>query len=219
MNFLRLFSFTCVLFLSFNSYAKDDYPVGITKDKPFVSVLHQGSEVQVKRIQDTQNRLVDDFAKTSRPCPPFCIHPMQAAPNVDTLGELELLNFVNNKVKSGKGLLIDARMPKFFNSETIPGSVNIPFVLFTGGNAEKVVTLLGVKEGKNGLDYSQAKELCLYCNGPWCDQSPRAIKALMKVGYPADKLKYYRGGMQLWKIFSLTTVLPKPNIDKANEAK
>jgi len=219
MNFLRLFSFTCVLFLSFSSYAKDDYPVGITKDKPFVSVLHQGSEVQVKRIQDTQNRLVDDFAKTSRPCPPFCIHPMQAAPNVDTLGELEVLDFVNNKVKSGKGLLIDSRMPKFFNSETIPASVNIPFVLFTGDNANKVVKLLGVKDGKNGLNFSQAKELCLYCNGPWCDQSPRAIKALIKVGYPAEKLKYYRGGMQLWKIFGLTTVLPKPNIKNDNEAK
>ena len=219
MTLLRLLLLACILPLSFNVYAEDDYPVGITKDKPFATVLHQGNPVKVKRIQDTQNRLVDDFAKTSRPCPPFCIHPMQAAPNVETIGELELLDFLDTKVKSGKGLLIDARMPKFFNSETIPGSVNIPFVLFTGDNAEKVVKLLGVKETKNGLDFSQAKELCLYCNGPWCDQSPRAIKALVKIGYPANKLKYYRGGMQLWKIFSLTTVLPKPNIKSNSETK
>lgn len=211
MNILRLIILLIAVFLSTYVSAEDSYPVAITKDDPFITILHQGSEVKVKRIQDTKNRLVDDFAKTSRPCPPFCIHPMKAALGVDTVGELELLEFVNTTVKSGKGLLIDARMPKFFNSETIPGSINIPFILFTGENAEKVVKLLGVKETDNGLDYSQAKELCLYCNGPWCDQSPRAIQALVKAGYPADKLKYYRGGMQLWKIFSLTTVLPKPN--------
>lgn len=211
MNILRVISFLTAILLSVIATAEDDYPVAITKDIPFITVLHQGSEVQIKRIQDTKNRLVDDFAKTSRPCPPFCIHPMEAAPGVNTLGELELLEFVNTTVKSGDGLLIDARMPKFFNSETIPGSVNIPFILFTGDNAEKVIKLLGAKETDKGLDYSEAKELCLYCNGPWCDQSPRAIQALIKAGYPKEKLKYYRGGMQLWKIFSLTTILPKPN--------
>ena len=34
----------------------------------------------VSRI--VNNRLVDDFTKTSRPCPPFCIHPITAAPGV-----------------------------------------------------------------------------------------------------------------------------------------
>jgi len=33
------------------------------------------SKVTVQRIQDTNNRLTDDYAKTSRPCPPFCIQP------------------------------------------------------------------------------------------------------------------------------------------------
>lgn len=211
MNILRLISLLIAALLSTSVFAEEKLKVAITKEAPSITVLHQGSEVKVKRIQDTENRLVDDFSKTSRPCPPFCIHPMEAAPNVETIGELELLEFVNTTVKSGNGLLIDARMPKFFNSETIPGSINIPFILFTGENAEKVIKLLGVKDGETGLDFSQAKELSLYCNGPWCDQSPRAIQALIKVGYPASKLKYYRGGMQLWKIFSLTTVLPKPN--------
>ncbi len=191
--------------------ADDEYPVGLTKDLPFVTLHHQGQEVKVKRVQDTNNRLVDDFAKTSRPCPPFCIHPMSAAAGVKTIGELELIEFIKQDVKQGKGLLVDARMPKFFNSETIPGSINIPFILFTGNNSQKVIQLLGAttKNGKN--DFSAAKELALFCNGPWCDQSPRAIKALIEVGYPAEKLRYYRGGMQLWKSFSLTTVLPKSN--------
>jgi len=211
---IRLFSLLTLIFLStcFTVNADDKYRVGLTPDLPFALVSHQGREVKIKRIQDTKNRLVDDFAKTSRPCPPFCIHPMSAAPGVDTIGELELIDFVNKKVSNGKGILVDARMPKFFNSETIPGAINIPFVLFTGGDtAEKIITLLGVSTNKGKHDFSKAKELCLFCNGPWCDQSPRAIKALVKIGYPTDKLKYYRGGMQLWKNFSLTTVLPSSN--------
>lgn len=207
------------LFFSFwLTHASDEYPVGLTSELPFVSVLHQGKTVVIKRIQDTTNRLVDDFAKTSRPCPPFCIHPMQAAPNVETVGELELIEFLSKQVKSGSGILVDARMPNFFKSETIPGAINIPFILFTGDNSDKILEILGVTKKDGKSDFSKAKELCLFCNGPWCDQSPRAIKALIAAGYPSNKLKYYRGGMQLWKNFSLTTVLPKSNSVK-EEAK
>jgi rhodanese-related sulfurtransferase len=210
---ISLFTFVFILLNTyFTANADDKYPVGLTADMPFASVSHQGRDVKIKRIQDINNRLVDDFAKTSRPCPPFCIHPMSAAPGVATIGELELIDFVKKEVKSGSGILVDARMPKFFNSETIPGAVNIPFILFTGDEtASKIINLLGVKTDKETYDFTEAKNLCLFCNGPWCDQSPRAIKALIKIGYPADKLKYYRGGMQLWKSFSLTTVLPLAN--------
>ena len=202
-----------LLMLTFSaSFAVDnDYPVKITPDVSSIEVTHQGVNIEVKRIQNTTHKLIDDFAKTSRPCPPFCIHPMLAAPGVETIGEIELLDFLTKKVKKGEGLLIDARMPKFFNSETIPGSINIPFILFTGEDSQKIISLLGVKKAGSNLDFSNTKELALFCNGPWCDQSPRAIKALIKAGYPPSKLKYYRGGMQLWKNFSLTTVLPRSN--------
>lgn len=192
--------------------ANEKYPVRLTVDTPFVTFSHQGTEIKIKRIQDTKNRLIDDFSKTSRPCPPFCIHPMSAAEGVETFGELELINFMKNQVDTDKGLLIDARMPRFFNTETIPGSINIPFILFTSNKIDKVLELLGAKKSEGKYNFSNAIELCLFCNGPWCDQSPRAIRALINIGYPASKLKYYRGGMQLWKIFSLTTVLPKSNI-------
>ncbi|MDH3355786.1 MAG: rhodanese-like domain-containing protein, partial [Chromatiales bacterium] len=39
-------------------------------------------------------------------------------------------------------------------------------------------------------------------------QSPLAIKALLKLGYPAEKLKWYRNGMQDWEILGLSTVKP-----------
>jgi len=203
-----------VLFVIFpqTGNAEEKYPVRITEKLAFVEIKHQGKVIKIKRIQDTKNRLIDDFSKTSRPCPPFCIHPMSAANGVETIGELELLNFMRDKVENDKGLLVDARMPRFFYTETIPGSINIPFILFTSNKINKVLELLGVKNQNGKMDFSETIELCLFCNGPWCDQSPRAIRALIKAGYPPNKLKYYRGGMQLWKILSLTTVLPQANI-------
>lgn len=188
--------------------------VGISETIPYVIVDHRGTPVRVERIQDTENRLVDDFSKTSRPCPPFCIHAMEAAPGVRTVGELELLAFVKDVVENEQGLLVDARMSNWYESETIPGAVNIPFVIFTtdSDKREKILSLLGVTRDETGLaDFSNAMDLLLFCNGPWCDQSPRAIKALLEAGYPADRLNYYRGGMHAWKSFGLTTVLPTRN--------
>jgi len=207
-----------VFFLALSSFGavaranEKNTQVNIAVDVPSISVNHRGTEIKIQRIQDVENKLVDDFSKTSRPCPPFCIHPIEAADGVQTFGEVELLNFLQNEVASEKGLLIDARMPEWYESETIPSSINIPFVVFARASAkrERILELLGgIKKSSGEYDFSAAKNLCIFCNGPWCDQSPRAIQGLIESGYPTEKLAYYRGGMQIWKLFGLTTVLPK----------
>lgn len=212
MSIKKILLFFFSLFFSVSVFA-EEFPVRITSDLPFATISHEGIPVRVKRIQDQDNKLVDDFAKTSRKCPPFCVQPMEISSEIKTIGELELIHFLNTEVENNTGLLIDARMPKFYQSETIPGSVNVPFVLFSGKRQKKVFNLLGIKVDKNNkYDFSDAPKLALFCNGPWCGQSPTAIKALVKAGYPQSQLLYYRGGMQLWKIFSLTTVLPNGNV-------
>ena len=55
-------------------------------------------------------------------------------------------------------------------------------------------------------DFSLAKKVVIWCNGVWCGQSPRAIKGMLVLGYPADKIYYYRGGMQAWQSLGLTIV-------------
>jgi len=55
---------------------------------------------------------------------------------------------------------------------------------------------------------SLTPKLLLYCNGPWCGQSPTNIRTLLTLGYPAHKIKWYRGGMQAWESLGLTTVKP-----------
>ncbi len=200
-----------LLFSPLSLEAKEKITVKIAPNMPYADIQYKGNKIRIKRIQNEDNKLTDNFTKTSRPCPPFCITPMEAMPNVKTVGELELIAFLKQYANSEKGLLIDARLAKFYDVETIPGAVNIPFTLFTSTSIKEVVLLLGVTKKKEKYDFSQAKTLYLFCNGPWCQQSPRAIKALINFGYPTDKIYYYRGGMQLWKLFSLTTVLPKPN--------
>jgi rhodanese-related sulfurtransferase len=213
----------------------DDLAIKITEKMAAITVQHQGKPVRIQRIQDEENSISGGFAKTSRKCPPFCVHAMLAAPGVTTVGELELIDFIKQRVETGKGLLIDARTPEWHAKGTIPGSVNLPFTAFgqpdndpelvaalaktgvkprTPGFLEKLIfkikTMFGmaVNERAMGWDFREARELLLWCNGPWCDQSPRAIRNLMALGYPAGKLFYYRGGMQDWLVLGLSIVVP-----------
>ena len=69
----------------------------------------------------------------------------------------------------------------------------------------KEFTEIEIKD--TGLFYfDDAKTLVMYCNGMWCGQSPNNIKSLLKYGYPADKIKWFRGGMQTWEILGFNTV-------------
>ena len=43
----------------------------------------------------------------------------------------------------------------------------------------------------------------------WCPQSSWAIQNLIKIGYPKEKLKWYRAGMYGWTILNLTTIVPE----------
>ena len=187
-------------------------PVQLTEDISFFDLQIDGKTIRIQRNQDNAARLTDDFSKTSRPCPPFCIHPISAAPGVDTYGEIEVLRFLNEKVQTGEALLVDARITEWHDKGTIPGSVNLPFHLLSAEDNPyfaRILTALGAREAGGAWDFTEAKALVLFCNGPWCDQSPRAIKSLISAGYPTQKLKYYRGGMQAWKLLGLTIVTPQ----------
>ncbi|MEN8304501.1 MAG: rhodanese-like domain-containing protein [Campylobacterota bacterium] len=124
--------------------------------------------------------------------------------DLETYGELEVLYFIKEMQQNKQMLLIDSRKEKWYKYRTIPGAINMPFNYFEENydyafHFEYALKHLGVFIEKDGeFDFSDAKTLLLFCNGPWCDQSPRMIFALMKLGYPAEKLKWYRGGMQDW---------------------
>jgi len=182
--------------------------VEITDGMPYVKVEANGNKYKIERTQDKDAYLTNTFALTSRPSPPFFIEPFLVTSGVETYGELELLDFVSEK----KGLLIDARLENWYTKSAIPTAVNMPFKLFLTKTSvrEKVLQDLGGKQDSSGKwDFSTAKTILLYCNGAWCGQSPTAINALIDLGYPKEKMKYYRGGMQTWQLVGLTTIVPK----------
>lgn len=180
--------------------------VRITPELGVFETSINGKTIGISRIQDTANRLLNEFSKTSRPCPPFCIQPMTVAPGVATIGELEVLDFLKNEVATGRGLLVDARVPEWFTKGTIPGAVNIPFPTLEETNPfrNEILKAIGAKPDGDRWNFDNAMDLALFCNGPWCEQSPRAIKALLSIGYPASKLSHFRGGIQSWASLGLT---------------
>jgi rhodanese-related sulfurtransferase len=202
------------LLLSTSLFAADKIAVRITPDVASVAVMHDGKKTTIMRNQDQQNTVKPAFAKTSRKCPPFCIQPAVVAPGVETIAELEILAYLS-KMNAGDDsiLVIDSRTPDWVKKGTIPGAVNIPWTALNPAKGadpisigEILVDQFGVKEMEGLWDYSGAKTLVIFCNGMWCGQSPNNIRNLLKFGYPADKIKWYRGGMQDWEILGLSTV-------------
>lgn len=104
------------------------------------------------------------------------LQPLQCAPGVVTVGELELTELVANGA-----VLVDTRVPDSRKGRSIPGAVNLPHGRIT--------------ELRDRLDPSRVS--ILFCNGPQCPQSPMAIRELLEAGYPASSLAYYRGGLRL----------------------
>ena len=226
---------SAVFLLNSNAAALD---VKLTDYLAYLEVEHNGEQVRIQRIQDTGNVLNDGFAKTSRKCPPFCIQPMKVAPGVATIGEAEIFRFMERDLADGSGMIIDARTASWYKKGTIPGSVNMPFTDFVGESGapetirsleklggvqrgevdwftrglEKLLAVLGLfnaDQKTDTWDFSNARDVVFWCNGPWCGQSPRAIDGLLSHGYPPEKVYYYRGGMQMWKVLGLTVVMPE----------
>lgn len=189
--------------------------VNITSDIPYIDIYHKGKMVRIQRNQDNQNIIDLDYAITSRPCPPYCIQPMKLSGGVETIAELEVLAYLKQISAGDKTVLvIDSREPKWLSKGMIPGTINIPWQRLYNKTAsnDKIANIIQFKFGVarvGGLwNFQSAKTLVLYCNGPWCGQSATNIKALLALGYPPDKLKWYRGGMQSWKSLGLTVVTP-----------
>jgi rhodanese-related sulfurtransferase len=112
------------------------------------------------------------------------VQPIELAPGVRTIGELELLGHI------ARGLpLIDTRQAHFHDDATIPGARGIPH--------EQIVDRL------DELDPNVPT--VFFCNGPQCRATPAAVRALLGAGYPAEAIRYYRGGLHDWMTLGYPT--------------
>lgn len=174
-----------------------------------IDVMHKGSKVTISRNQNRKNTISKYYQPTHRgkiqAMAPFSPHA------VETIGALEMIGYLQQLETKGDSLIIiDSRTKDWVKRGTIPGTVSIPFTEFK--EDDRAVELMedefDVLSTSSALNFENAKTLVMYCNGIWCGQSPTAIKKLLSFGYPAAKIKYFRGGMQNWESLGLTVVKP-----------
>lgn len=183
--------------------------VMIAKGVKSIKMDLNGDKFTIERNQTAGNKISPLYETTNRGKP----QPMSLGKGTETLGELEFIEYMKKAQKDEMIAIIDSRKPGWYERLRIPGAINVPFTDFETkeGAIEAMEDDMGVVQKSNGtLDFSKAKTLALYCNGYWCGQTPGMVKnakfSLLKMGYPASKIKYYRGGMQAWTSLGFTVV-------------
>ncbi len=143
--------------------------------------------------------------REGRSCPPFCIQPMKIE-QIETIGELETLSFIEKMQQNKNFLLIDARSREAYKNNTIPSAINIPAVLLEPNSQYRssIIKLLGGKILQKKWYFRTPLKLLIFDNGILDNQSSRLIHALINVGYPQSSILYYRGGIQSWQEAGLT---------------
>lgn len=171
----------------------------ITEKLMSVKVLHENQEVVIERTAQNIKEI----------CPPFCIEPMNIK-NVVTVGEIEVLLFID-KLKAKKSrLLIDVRESEMYHKGSIPGAINLPFSMLNDEDKyqEKILKLLGGKILDSSVtsrwSFEEVHSLLIFGNSITSNEASNSIKRLLTLGYPSFKLLYYRAGLESWKSLGLT---------------
>ena len=229
---LLLMFFTSLLFSE--NYLKElqDNGIKIVKEGKTIEIKREKSSACKKTLLNPEPLFGGNYS--GKDVPEVCkksfvthvgvLQPMQLAKGITTAGEVEVLEYIKqSSEKPDEYILVDARTEKWYEQMTIPSAINIPFNQLHYeedleeddfedkeeystyvSNYKSLFKLLNIKETKEGLDFSKAKTALLFCNGSWCSQSPKAIMSLMNIGYPIEKLHWYRGGIQDWLIYDFT---------------
>jgi rhodanese-related sulfurtransferase len=171
------------------------------------SFFFNGQEVNIVQSDRLDTTLLTSLYALPSGCTALCLAAPTAASGVQTAFEPEIVDFMTNEVANGNGLIIDARLPQDRLTGLIPTSVNIPAKLISDENEllPDILVALGGSFQNGVLNFDNAMPLIVYDSGPTTDDASTFITALIQQGYPADALRYYRGGMLVWATLGLTT--------------
>lgn len=166
----------------------------IAQDKESLRIIGEEKKfvVQTKSGPFEMTRTMTSCAKNKG-----WLQPLIPVPGVHPVTELELLPAMNDK----DAMIVDMRETEDRVKGTIPNSYHIPYTEVAGRLNE-----LGCTKSAGKWDCSKAKKVYAFCNGPVCPQSPTAISAMVRDGFPVDKIYYYRGGMLDWDALGFPTV-------------
>lgn len=190
-------------------------PLAFAKDKPKAmiapglfsfEVMHDGEMVEIKRNQNPENLITDLYATTFRGMPQ-AMHPFEPY-DVETIAEREFVQYMIDAQKDKNIMIVDTRTIGWHQRLTIPGAVSYPYTMMDDADDRDwaMDDFGAVKQSDDSYDFTKAKTLAMFCNGYWCGQTPSMVRAMLELGYPAEKIKYYRGGMQAWTSLGLSVV-------------
>ena len=165
-----------------------------------------GALVQIAPSAANAATYASRFATVPLTCDPYCIAPKTAAVGIEPLIESQVLDFLVDMVGNNEGLLVDARMPEGRALGYIPGSVSLPHETLAPENQfrDEILKALGARAFEDVFNFVDAQSLVVYDNGPTQNDAGVLISHLLEVGYPPEKIRYYRGGMQVWSVVGLT---------------
>ncbi|TYO90099.1 rhodanese-like domain-containing protein [Oceanicella actignis] len=125
------------------------------------------------------------------------LQPLVPVEGAHPATEIEVLEALNDP----DWVVVDMRTIEWRVKATIPGSIHIPYT-----EVAQRLDELGCARAGQGWDCAKARHVVAFCNGPVCPQSPTALRAMAREGFPPERMHYYRGGMQDWLALGLTTV-------------
>ena len=125
---------------------------------------------------------------------------------VKTVGELEILNFIQELKKEEAKLLIDIRTSKEYKEHTIPSAINIPHTMLKSKSKyqKKVLTLLGGEKDGEKWNFRHIPILLIFGTNEESPEASHVIRTLLKFSYPSEKILFYRAGIDSWKRLGLT---------------
>lgn len=182
---------------------------GATQDTAtlaLASFIFDGKRIEIGPNSPDAVKYASRFAALTASCDPNCVAPAYAAVGVETVIEPQVLEFLVDVVGRNAGLLIDARMPADRALGYIPGSVSLPHEALAEPNETQaqILKALGARSFEDIYNFADAQMLMVFDNGPSQNDSGVLIAHLLEVGYPPEKIRYYRGGMQVWSVLALT---------------
>jgi len=184
-----------------------------SKEAPKIKLEHKTINITEKLVTVDTHHLEHEITieRTSSflapSCPPFCIEPLKIK-GVKTVGELELLVFIQEVEKKRDGLLLDVRKNLKYKEETIPSAINLPYEMLTKDSPyqKEVLKSLGAKKIKRGWFFKNPQKLLIFGESSFSPEASNVVKELLKLGYPKEKILYYRGGILSWKNAGLTLI-------------
>lgn len=177
-----------------------------TVPQPEATFAFEGQSLNVTAASPSASRPAGIFASLPPVCAASCIAPVTVAQGVATIAEPDVFAFLEAEVAQNVGLLVDARSPEGRARGFIPGSVSLPHATLAPDNdfRDEILTALGARAFEDVFNFTDAQNLVIFDDGPTQTDAGLLVAHLLDAGYPPAKLRYYRGGMQVWSVLGLT---------------